>query len=448
MRLISKKTVLWKEYKDFSSLFELKGKVQKVYIASAYADPDTIKLIFKDASRCGFDNRGAQFTAFIDRAASQALQGQDHHEEYPKLNKTIKRKIGSNNIQSSGIRLVGDNLFHSKIIYIKTTQVEYLVVGSMNATQNGINKDENEEVIIFSNNPSKQVIDDTLKYFSYLASDSVSSSVNEQKAKPRTVTLRDFFMDGNLYVKYSPANLFSFTLNLPENFREATAKIHPLLDAETKNSLSMLKFCNKETTDKMSDNNQLVQTKLRWTDYCLETLHGYWAPSFFSEQIKNLLTRREGIKCKEIERAKLLSDPNVEAEIFNFFDSLEKSINQQQGTWCAAEAKTRWEKWRNERLNRLFTSDNKLNKDFALRLSHGVQHTPCIDFFNDAEHADLFIDSVIDFITFNMDRKGVKNKFIQLLKKMNIRIETKDDLLNAIRSTDNESLIQQLRQLD
>ena len=91
MRLISKKTVLWKEYKDFSSLFELEGKVQKVYIASAYADPDTIKLIFKDASRCGFDNRGAQFTAFIDRAASQALQGQDHHEDYTKLNKTIKR---------------------------------------------------------------------------------------------------------------------------------------------------------------------------------------------------------------------------------------------------------------------------------------------------------------------------------------------------------------------
>jgi len=86
MRLISKKFNLGKEYDDFFSVLDITGKAQKIFIASAYADVNTIKVIYKKLkSIC--DNRKCQLVIYIDRAANQALNDQLYHDVYKNFTK-------------------------------------------------------------------------------------------------------------------------------------------------------------------------------------------------------------------------------------------------------------------------------------------------------------------------------------------------------------------------
>lgn len=450
MRLISKKTNLGQEYEDLNSLFELNGKIQKVFIASAYADTKTIRNIYNHLSSCECDKRGCQFLVFIDRAASQALDGQKYRAKYKRLNTNIKK---SDFGIDSGIKLVSGKLFHSKMIYIKTTLEENLFVGSMNITQNGTLKNENEELFLFSKKPSAKIVKDALNYFDYLGLPDISSWVDECEIEPRKMSFRDFFMNGSLYVRFAPTNLFSFTLNIPENMRGATAKLHPFLDAEAKNSISMLRFCfeNMEASfPTWAQDAPVSGAGKRWTDYCIETLHGYWAPSILCKRIDDILFEKKDDKISEIARTfRLLSTPHVESSVYSFFDQLEDSIYQQNGAWSASDAKNRWVQWRGRLLKRVFRDglDSDIDEAFALRVSLGVQKSNFFDIFNDADHVEEFIDTVMDFFHFNLDRKGVRNKIVQVMKKLDMPLDSPDDLLKIIQGRGKASFLQQLEEL-
>jgi hypothetical protein len=440
---------LGQEYEDFNSLFEPSGKIQKVFIASAYADPKTIRSLFNHFASCECDKRGCQFSVFIDRAASQALEGQKLRSKYKRLNTNIKKSIFG---PDSGIRLVGGKLFHSKLIYIKTTVEEFIVVGSMNMTQKGTIKDENEEIIVLSQKPSKKFCKDIVSYFGYLSLPETSSWIDDCESAPKQVTFRDFFMNGSLYVRFAPTNLFSFTLNLPEAMRGATARLHPFLDAEAKNSISMLRFCyeNGQNPFQAMCQEQIAGKAEHWTAFCFETLHGYWAPNVLCYLIDDILFEKKDDKLNEITNAfRLLSTPDVERRVYTFFDQLENSIFQQDGAWSASDAKKRWNQWRDRLLKRVFKDglDSEIDEAFALRLSLGVQKSSFFDIFNDSDHAEEFIETVMDFIRFNLDRKGVKNKIIKILKSFPIAPETSEDFLKIIQSQGNQSFLKQLETL-
>jgi len=378
----------------------------------------------------------------------------------------------------SGIKLVGGELFHSKLVYIKTTVEEHIVIGSINMTNNGTNKAGNEELFLHSKKPPKSLVKQAKTYFELLDEQGYTSWIDNCNRPSKGITIRDFFLDGSLYVRFTASNLLSFHLNLPEDMRKASAKLSPIIDAEAKNSFSMLNLLQKDilcdllqkkkTAQPQYVDNDLLQfingkdlkhiknedsafdkKKNIWTTYCIETLHGYWAPNFLCKYIDDILSEKENTDSKfaKIQKVvRLLKKPAVEELVCIFFDMLSEKITSLGGEWNVEDAKKRWDDWRDRLHGRVIggESDSKIDESLPWRLNSGVYKSKLLDIFVDNEHTNEFIDSVLNFFHSSLTRQ-TKNKIVNIIKELKVKLDKASHLEEIINGKGENSFMEKLR---
>ena len=113
-------------------------KIQRIWAVSAYYDKDSIRQLIKH-----IENRG------IKKPELFIVIGTINNKELKVLQKIQKTEIGTKFKEGSGIRVTNcGRLFHSKGYLVETSKNRMCAIGSMNLTQNGLNK--NEEILTYS----------------------------------------------------------------------------------------------------------------------------------------------------------------------------------------------------------------------------------------------------------------------------------------------------------
>jgi hypothetical protein len=365
-------------------------------------------------------------------------------------------------------------------------------------TINGITDDQNEELLLCIDKPTKQLISQTENYFKELDAWRYVIPINEQPSQQNRISLRDFFLDGNLYIRYQPPNLFTFVLDIPDSLRQAAPKLHHFLDADTKNTISMQSLCYKFNLIKdinysnssdpaldstfdgflgvVSYDHQLQDLFPRnvtlntgsesyrspsWTNYCIETMLGYWAPSFLCPIVDANIELGKDNKSDTIEKIiHLIGTKNFENHLFNFFDELSVAIYEEsmgKEEWDAEKIKNRWLKWRKHLFSRIITDESdesdesEVDKPSSIvRMSSGISKASFFDIFTDNDFSEDFIDSVINFLHYKIPISKQKNKIVKILKDILKQLEMENienskELLEIIQDQGRDSFINQLK---
>ena len=419
-KLISKHMPVGGDEYSFNELFRVAGRIKTMYIASAYSDVLTLRKIFR-ICRANRHINNARLVIFLDQSANKALPRQIERQKYLYLATQIRNEFG----EESGINLVnqrGFRLFHSKMIFISSTKETKIIVGSINMTRNGTTLHENEELIISLSNPTKNLINKARLYFDDLMKNSIS--VRDAEANLQRDSLRSFFLAGKLYVKYNPISVFYFPLNLPEEVLNSKNPVHKLLDEkEINDRLNILKIYPKY--------KKIIPNRESWSNYCIETIHGFWTPYEFIEKVDTILLgkrQKSDNSFARIIKYIFNKDSKFSSGVNSFFEELDESIRGQfKITWDIESTHERWHEWykklkkkfyRNTQVDEPTENHSELNKDLIDRLRTGVQQSDVFDFFTDYKHRDLFVDSFYDSLQFHLSKPRTPNKIAQIVRNM------------------------------
>lgn len=418
MRFISKK---FSENKfDFSELFNIEGKIQKIYLASAYCDTEVIYTV-KNSIKDKIDARGCEFHIFIDQYANNAWLGQDLISNFRSLNTRLKNEISP----SSEIYFVKNNgkLFHSKILYIKTTKKIKIYMGSMNFTERGINPNENEEILLeFEKDTTKnnKFISEIEDYFTILQDNSFALSELKKSSTINNYTsARDFFLSGQIFFEYTDIRLFNFPLRLPDEIRKEISKLHSSLTAITQNNIDIIKkVCSIERQS----------NEKSWKCYTIETPYGYWAPKEFLDKINEILKEKSSYKTKTITIIeKLTNKDEVNKIMLPYLQDLSDSICQKfpNYEWDAEKFKTRWNNWYNNLINKINNNDEDVNFQLKRYIS-GISCCSLPDLWDDTFLRKNFEDCFLDSLEAKNSLARKNNQFVKFLTK-NYPINSFDD---------------------
>ncbi len=409
MRFISKK--FSESDFDFLELLTIEGKIQKIYLASAYCDTDILYKI-KNSIKDQIDARGCEFHIFIDQFANKAWLGQELISKFRGLTTRLKNEISPTSeiyfVKNSG------KLFHSKILYIKTTKYIKIYLGSMNFTERGTNPNENEEILCEFEKTittTNKFISEIENYFIKLQKNSLALS--ELKKLPtinKYSSARDFFLSGHVFFEFANIRLFNFPLELPEEVKKGVSKLHNSLIDITQDNIDIIKkVCSFE-----KNNNHTS-----WKQYTIETPYGYWAPKEFLEKINKILDEKSSYKANSIRIIKELTNENeVNKIMLPYFQEISENIYQKfpDCEWDAEKLKTRWTNWYNKLLKKI---NNNAEGEFNLILEKyisGISWCSLPDFWDDTYLRENFEDYFLNSLAIKTSIKSSKkNCFIKFL---------------------------------
>lgn len=420
---------------NFLNIFNVSNKIRKIYISSAYCDTDTIYTIKRHILN-NIDLRGCEFKVFIDKYANHALPSQDLSRRWKILSTILSHEISSH----SGIYLVDNNgkLFHSKLLYIETTQSKKICIGSMNYTVKGTMLDSNEEILleIDSNKNTQSIIHECYQYFKILIENSTNiNDIDKNEIVYRS--LYDFFSSGSLCFEYAKSNYFTFKLGIPNSLKRNKSRIEGLFDI-TEDTINIIDILYPH----VKENNKL---RYYWKQYTIETPYGFFTPVEF----KNLIDKK--INCKSAMNDSLVNDiissVGGKITIDNLILPYLKKINSQcneilkerlEEEWDYDKLVDKWDKWY-ARLQERFNEDEIDEMSMLiLRYIHSIDISPMPDIFNDKFTYDDFLNNFITSINFKIEMSDYRrsNKFItfliEFMERYNYEINDPGDLKKCI----------------
>lgn len=419
---------------NWRELFNVDGAISQLSIATAYSDPRTINNIFNLVQE-NFDGRGAIFTVFLDQNASRALYGQEYHQGYCNRTTRIRNYIAKytqrQDTNDSGIFLVDlQRLFHSKFIFIRSAIMTRLIIGSINMTVNGIGARGNEELIYIHDNPNQRILQNIDKYIGFLYKH--STPVHGAREPLTRNSLRDFFLNGKLYIQFDKIRPFRFELDLPQEIIRQKS-LHPFIDIKSTSSVNILKFCKNFNPDNERDEEAANQAP-QWKRFCVETNYGYWAPNEYIDRINEILDERRE------QGENLLNEQlwEIPTEEFNtcaqkFFNEFANTIKKLGSKWELNQK--RWDNWICRLQKKLF-DDTGIRSDFFDKLVSGVVRTEMPDIWDSTFHREAFVDSFIESLQFAMDLPNTRNCIARCFLENNVYPETSNDLARMIQNVD------------
>lgn len=419
---------------DWRNFFTIDGSIAQISIATAYSDPETIGNIFNCVQK-NFDCRGVIFNVFIDQNASRALYGQNYHNSYCNRTTRIKNHISTHtqrqDTEDSGIFLVDlQRLFHSKFIFIRSSKMTRLVIGSINMTVNGVDVEGNEELIYIHDNPNSGMVKNIYQYIDFLYNH--STPVRDAREVHTKNSLRDFFLNGKLYIQFDKIRPFRFDLDLPQEIIRQQP-LHPLIDIKNTSSINILHFCKN-----FNPNNERVEENIhsqtpQWKKFCVETNYGYWAPNEYIDRINEILDEK-GERGSNLLKAQLqeIQTEEFNTQAQNFFSELANTITGLGFEWKYQE---RWDNWLRRLQKKLFDAD-EIRPDFFDKLVSGVITSEMPDIWDSTFHREMFVDSFLESLQFSIDRPNTRNCVAKCFLEKNVYPETSNDLAQLIRNID------------
>jgi hypothetical protein len=311
------------------SLFTLETAVRTLIVISAYIDVETIDAIVKFLRKNKDRRAYPTLRIYIDYSASNYTTLPDRADGLRRCAARIAKFCS----EDSGIYLVRTgNLFHTKCYLIRGNQSQKLIVGSLNATQNGLSK--NEELVLVG-----QSALDSDSYVSHLAVwltekylprlNAISDVVAEgDEVYHFPTTMRQLLLDGWLYYERREQDPFRFPLRLPEEILEQDASIHPLLPAKLTDGISVMKLIQAPTGAGGLGKGLPRQGSRRhsWKRYCIETCYGYWSPDYFGEELDRVVMERAKSRLPYFKAARDILNKQ-QLQLARLFESFAQDLN-------------------------------------------------------------------------------------------------------------------------
>jgi len=176
---------------------------------------------------------------FLDRLASTYETSAGVAKEINKLDKFLKKKTSA----ESGIWLVKIGaLFHSKAVVLESNTRIKFMLGSLNMTEKAFSK--NEELVLLGEASSKSLARDCqiARWISVEYADALKDKSIQVPYKPVSgghSTLQGLMLSGLMFHEVRESDPFRFDFGLPSDFRRINQSVHPLMEGELKDSISI-----------------------------------------------------------------------------------------------------------------------------------------------------------------------------------------------------------------
>jgi hypothetical protein len=396
--------------RNIPELLDIDGAIRSIFVISAYIDMDTIDAIVKHLDGRRDDRTSPRLWIYTDYCSSGFTTNPTRRAEIEKFNKKLRRKEFT---EDSGLYLINSgSLFHSKCFHVKGNKQQRLILGSMNATQAALTR--NEEIIVngVSDIDSKSQLASLASwvenvYLAQLSEIAKKATVDlEETFSPKN--LRQLLLSGWIYYETKEQDPFRFPLNLPKEIVELKSVIHPLLSARLVDSLSVISLVAESVGVGGLGHTFPEQrsSKESWKRHCIETCYGFWSPFVHDDAISEVINSRyEERKPYYSAIFKFLTDSKslVSERFAAFSSSLNDAIKEANphAVWEAYEDKTlepAWDRWYELMLSKLE------NKEYFRRIVSGIDWATVPDVWNDPIASKEFEDSFLDSLKYHWSK--------------------------------------------
>ena len=401
------------EAASIASIFHVAGAVRTVVAISAYVDIATIDAIV-DFVRDSRDNRGKPtLKIYTDYSASNYTTLPERNAELQRCTARIAKFCSA----ASGIYLVRTgSLFHTKLYLIRSNREQKLILGSMNATENGLNK--NEELVLVgesglgSHSQIGQLATWVLDQYLPRLEEVSDRIAKDDEIYHFPTSMRQLLMDGWLYYERREQDPFRFSLRLPEELLDLDSSIHPLLPARLVDGISVMTLMEAPVSSgglgaKLPAKGSRRQS---WKRFCVETCYGHWSPNVFDEDLTDVLEERAKARRPYFETARTILK-RKKNELRSLFESFCKDLKRQidenypELSWQAFEdgiLSKAWVDWYDRLLAKL---DNPEQFD---RIVSGLTWTAVPDVWNDPVAKDELEASFFDSLKYYWSKSYAK----------------------------------------
>lgn len=434
-------TVLKTAPRKIADLLNIDGAIRSVIVISAYIDMDTINAILRHVDKRRDDRTSPQLWVYTDYSSSGFTTNPDRRKEINAFNKRLQRQGFS---EDSGIYLIKTgNLFHSKCYLVRGNNQQRLILGSLNATQAGLTK--NEEIIVngvtsIDSRSQLANLADWVEgtYLPELDENALRATEDlEEKFSP--TNLRQILLDGWIYYEIKEQDPFRFSLNLPEEITELKSDIHPLLSAKLVDSLSVINLASgsQQIGGLGHEFPERQSSKESWKRHCLETCYGFWSPSVYDSALSKVLESRYEARepyYAAIRDFLIRSQDQLTERFTAFASSMNSAIKQANpdAVWRPFEEETlvaswdRWFKLMKEKLE---------NEDYFGRIIYGIDWATVPDVWNDPIASREFEDSFLDSLKYHWSKSYRQNTqrvvARNIAKNLNLDFQAEDDISNT-----------------
>ena len=407
---------------NIENLFSIKKeKIKEIIILTAYFDLKTLAWIYQLS-------KNIKIKIFIDKYSSKIFSDDE-------INK--KLITSPKNIQ---IFLVNyGKLFHSKLYYIKSDKKIKILIGSLNFTFNAFEK--NEEILneyIESIDKKSNYICNIEKYIEDLENKS-EKITKKLENKYNNNDLRSLLLDGYIYYESKEQESFSFTLSLPSEMKQINTEIDPTLEASIVDSLTLERLILESHSLKKIKFPKRDKNQSRWKNYCIETCYGYWNPSFFNDDLTNILDERKEKRepyFKEIKKLLKSHPKELENAFMDVCKSIKKNLPKGIDWKYDNEDKARkaWKEWIKKLLQKFE------NKTFYNRLILGITKVSPPDVWSDSLSSKEFEDSFLDSLIYHWSKEYNKSTSNKIAKVISHNIKEINEHFDKHNIDDNEKL--------
>lgn len=427
--------------RNIPELLDIDGAIRSIFVISAYIDMDTIDAIVKHLDRRRDDRTSPRLWIYTDYFSSGFTTNAIRRTQIDKFNEKLRRKKFT---EDSGLYLINSgSLFHSKCFLIKGNKQQRLILGSMNATQAGLTR--NEEIIV---NGVSEI--DSRSQLASLASwvEDVYLPQLREIAKKATVELEETFSPKNLrqvllggwiYYEIKEQDPFRFPLNLPKEIIELKSVIHPLLSARLVDSISVINLIAESVGVGGLGHTfpEQSSSKESWKRHCIETCYGFWSPSVYDDAISEVINSRYDAREPYYSaiREFLTEFKVIVSERFAAFSySLNNAIKEvnPHAVWEAYDEKTlepAWDRWYELMLSKLE------NEEHFRRIVSGIDWATVPDVWNDPIASKEFEDSFLDSLKYHWSKSYRQDTHRvvarAVAKNLNINLQAEIEIPNT-----------------
>lgn len=409
----------WGNRLTFENLFPESGRLKEVTVISAYTDLAMLWRVCEESVNRSDGRSRVRIRLFLDRLASTYETSAGVAKEINKLDKFLKKKTSA----ESGIWLVKIGaLFHSKAVVLESNTRIKFMLGSLNMTEKAFSK--NEELVLLGEASSKSLARDCqiARWISVEYADALKDKSFQVPYKPVSgghSTLQGLMLSGLMFHEVRESDPFRFDFGLPSDFRRINQSVHPLMEGELKDSISIESIVIGEK------NNDGLEIKLpeidkdggrdSWKKFCLDTCYGYWCPSLLREDtLKTIESKKRARKPKfignETREGLFETVKNRRNEITGCFQIILKGLDKRilendkisAPDWNVKEVTGRWDSWYDRLLLKLE------NREICKRIVLGVSEAPVPNVWSDPLTSRKFEESFIDSLQFQFSRGAGK----------------------------------------
>ncbi|WP_295385606.1 phospholipase D family protein [uncultured Thiodictyon sp.] len=425
---------------SIDELLAIAGAVRSILVISAYTDIYTIDRLISFA-RTAHDNRTLPtLRVYIDYSSSGFTTN-------PEIETALKRcalRIERYCDEDSGIYLVRTGgLFHSKCYLVQGNLEQRLIVGSMNATHKGLT--ENEELVfngvsrIGANGYVGHMIEWVNQVYVPRLTERSDKITQQSEIYHYPTTMRQLLLDGWLYYETKEQDPFRFTLNLPEEILESRAALHPMLPATIVDAVSVVDLITGEIENGGLGHSfrEKGKSKESWRRYCVETCYGFWSPSWYEDEIEQILKNRFDAREPYYSDLKDYLENNkekVSTQFKAFSEQLRNHITRDfhQAKWDAYDGgrlMESWLKWYDTMLRKLS------NEQHYFRMVLGISWASVPDVWSDPIATDEFQNSFLESLRYYWSKsyamKTSKVAACAIASNLEIDMQDADDIENA-----------------